>query len=52
MVLQIFNLNLIESSLIDGQTGISVTFFDVDGNLFPTPLPTSYTNKVPKKKLS
>lgn len=47
-----FNLNLIESSLIDGQTGISVTFFDVDGNLFPTPLPTSYTNKVPKKKLS
>lgn len=39
-----FNTSNVESQVLNGQTGMSVSYFDQSGNELPSPLPTPYTN--------
>ncbi|MDC6365203.1 MULTISPECIES: T9SS type B sorting domain-containing protein [Flavobacteriaceae] len=42
-----FDITDIELQLIDGQTGVEIAYFDMDGNKLPNSLPTIYQNNVP-----
>jgi len=39
-----FDTSIIESQVLNGQTEISVSYFDQSGNELPNPLPNPYTN--------
>ncbi|WP_418514212.1 T9SS type B sorting domain-containing protein [Corallibacter sp.] len=39
-----FDTSNIESQVLNGQTGMSVSYFDQNGNELPSPLPNPYTN--------
>lgn len=39
-----FDTSNIESQVLNGQTGMSVSYFDQSGNELPNPLPNPYTN--------
>ncbi|MGB7395469.1 MAG: T9SS type B sorting domain-containing protein [Pricia sp.] len=42
-----FDTTHIESEVLDGQTGLTVSYFDSDGNELPSPLPNPLANAVP-----
>ena len=42
-----FDTSNIESQVLNGQTGMTVSYFDLNGNLLPSPLPNPYTNSNP-----
>ncbi|MCF2876028.1 MULTISPECIES: T9SS type B sorting domain-containing protein [unclassified Tenacibaculum] len=42
-----FNTSKVESQVLGGQSGMTVTYYDQDNNLLPSPLPNSYTNTNP-----
>jgi len=39
-----FDTSNIEAQIVNGQTGVIVTYFDQDGNELPSPLPNPFTN--------
>lgn len=42
-----FSLSEIRNQVLAGQTGLEVSYFDADGNPFPTPMPIPFRNTVP-----
>jgi len=42
-----FDTSTVESQVLNGQTGMTVSYFDANGNPLPSPLPNPYTNAVP-----
>jgi len=40
-----FDTSMIENEVLNGQSGLVVTYFDENGNSLPSPLPNPYTNK-------
>jgi len=45
-----FDLSNIESIVLGGQTGMSVEYFDGNGNQLPNPLPNPYLNSIPNQE--
>lgn len=45
-----FDLSNIEDTVLGGQTGMTVSFFDGNGNLLPNPLPNPYINRIPNQE--
>jgi len=45
-----FDTSNIETQIINGQTGIVVTYYDQDGNQLPNPLPNPFTNTQPNSQ--
>jgi gliding motility-associated-like protein len=41
-----FNTSLIESQLINNQSGLRIFYKDVNGNILPSPLPTTFKNTI------
>lgn len=46
-----FDISNIESQVLNGQSGMSVSYFDQSGNSLPNPLTTPYTNSNPFNEL-
>ncbi|OYX24637.1 MAG: hypothetical protein B7Z06_08710 [Flavobacteriales bacterium 32-35-8] len=46
-----FDTSNIESQVLGNQTGMEVSYFDVNGNPLPSPLPNPYTNTIPNEEL-
>ncbi|MCL5128921.1 T9SS type B sorting domain-containing protein [Algibacter sp. L4_22] len=46
-----FYTSNIENQVLNGQTGMSVSYFDQSGNSLPNPLPNPYTNSNPFNEL-
>ncbi|WP_405569827.1 T9SS type B sorting domain-containing protein [Winogradskyella sp. Asnod2-B02-A] len=46
-VSEFFDTSSVEVTVLNGQTGMSVTYFDEDGNELPSQLPDPYTNTIP-----
>ncbi|MCA0132141.1 T9SS type B sorting domain-containing protein [Winogradskyella alexanderae] len=42
-----FDTSTVESQVLNGQTGMTVSYFDANGNPLPSPLPNPYTNSTP-----
>jgi gliding motility-associated-like protein len=42
-----FDTSTVESQVLNGQTGMTVSYFDAYGNPLPSPLPNPYTNSTP-----
>ena len=45
-----FDLSTIETSVLGGQTGMTVSYFDGNGNPLPNPLPNPYVNSIPNQE--
>lgn len=45
-----FDLSNVEVTVLGGQTGMTVSFFDGNGNLLPNPLPNPYINSIPNQE--
>ncbi|MGE5943696.1 MAG: T9SS type B sorting domain-containing protein [Flavobacteriales bacterium] len=46
-----FDTSNIESQVLGNQTGLQVSYFDVNGNPLPSTLPNPYTNTIPNEEL-
>ena len=46
-----FDTSNIESQVLGNQTGMEVSYFDVNGNPLPSPLPNPYTNTISNEEL-
>ncbi|OBX26974.1 hypothetical protein A9996_02065 [Gelidibacter algens] len=46
-----FDLSTVENIVLGGQTGMSVTYFDGDGNQLQSPLPNPYVNQIPNEEI-
>lgn len=46
-----FDTSTIESQVLNGQTGMTVSYYDEDGNELPSPLPNPFTNSNPYNEL-
>jgi len=46
-----FDTSNIESQTLGNQTGLQVSYFDVNGNPLPSPLPNPYTNTISNEEL-
>lgn len=46
-----FDLSTVEAIALGGQTGMSVMYFDGNGNQLPSPLPNSYVNQIPNEEI-
>ncbi|WP_100615466.1 T9SS type B sorting domain-containing protein [Confluentibacter citreus] len=46
-----FDTSNIESQVLGNQTGLQVSYFDVNGNPLPSPLPNPYTNTIANEEL-
>lgn len=42
-----FNTSNIAAQVLNGQSGLEVSYYDQSGNLLPSPLPNPYTNSIP-----
>ncbi len=46
-----FDLSDIESIILGGQSGMTVEYFNGNGNLIPNPLPNPYINSIPNQEI-
>ncbi|WP_053976968.1 T9SS type B sorting domain-containing protein [Mangrovimonas xylaniphaga] len=46
-----FNTSIIESQILNGQTGVVVSYYNQNGNELPSPLPNPYTNTQPNSQI-
>src|SRR5690606_22283276 len=46
-----FDTSGIESQVLNGQTGVIVSYYNQNGNELPSPLPNPYTNTVPNSEI-
>lgn len=46
-----FDTSNVESQVLNGQTGVIVTYYDQNGNELPSPLPNPYTNTIPNSQV-
>ncbi|WP_053056798.1 T9SS type B sorting domain-containing protein [Tenacibaculum mesophilum] len=42
-----FDTSIIKSQVLNGQTGMTISYFDYNGNQLPSPLPNPFTNSNP-----
>lgn len=45
-----FDLSSVESIVLGGQTGMTVEYYDGNGNQLPNPLPNPYVNSIPNQE--
>ncbi|EDP72220.1 hypothetical protein FBALC1_14002 [Flavobacteriales bacterium ALC-1] len=46
-----FDTSSIESQVLNGQTGVIVSYYDQNGNVLPNPLPNPFTNTQPNSQI-
>lgn len=46
-----FDMTNIESTVLGGQNGMEVSYFDASGNALPNPLPNPYINSTPNQEI-
>ncbi|WP_431159482.1 hypothetical protein, partial [Winogradskyella poriferorum] len=46
-IFEYFDTSTVESDVLNGQSGMSVSYFDANGNALPSPLPKQFSNSTP-----